>query len=189
MLHEQLAAARERLVRAPASIPTAAAIDVDLFARTILGWDRARLLTESQRARRLTRSSRRSREWIVAGARREPTAYIVGDREFWGLDFLVTPAVLIPRPETEFIVEEALAILTARSSWTSPRIADIGTGSGNIAVTSRMKRRRRTHRRPPTCRATRSTVAARQRGAHGVADRDRRSSRRRISTASTAPSI
>ena len=40
----------------------------------------------------------------------EPTAYIVGVREFWGLDFLVTPAVLIPRPETEFIVEEAVKL-------------------------------------------------------------------------------
>ncbi len=50
-------------------------------------------------------------------------------REFWGLDFLVTPAVLIPRPETEFIVEEALQVVPGAS-----RVADIGTGSGCIAV-------------------------------------------------------
>ena len=64
-------------------------------------------------------------------ATREPLAYITGTRAFYGLDFVVTPAVLIPRPETEFLVEAALrhiALLPA------PRIADIGTGSGAIAI-------------------------------------------------------
>jgi release factor glutamine methyltransferase len=65
--------------------------------------------------------------------RREPSAYIVGVREFWGLDFSVTPAVLIPRPETEFVVEEILALI-GQLDTTSLRVADIGTGSGNIAV-------------------------------------------------------
>ena len=64
---------------------------------------------------------------------REPAAYIVGVREFWGLDFAVTPAVLIPRPETEFIVEEALELLSS-FALDAPKIADIGTGCGNIAV-------------------------------------------------------
>jgi release factor glutamine methyltransferase len=63
----------------------------------------------------------------------EPTAYIVGRREFWGLDFAVTPAVLIPRPETELIVEEALDIVRT-SAIDAPVIADIGTGSGNLAI-------------------------------------------------------
>jgi release factor glutamine methyltransferase len=61
----------------------------------------------------------------------EPTAYITSHREFYGLDFLVTPAVLIPRPETEHLVEKALEL--ARSQPVSI-IADIGTGSGAIAV-------------------------------------------------------
>ena len=98
LLHEQLAAGRERLVAAGIA-PTEAAIDVDLFARTILGWDRARVLTaraepapDGTRTAVLGMDRRR--------ARREPAAYIVGIREFWGLDFAVTPAVLIPRPET-----------------------------------------------------------------------------------------
>jgi release factor glutamine methyltransferase len=58
-------------------------------------------------------------------------------REFWGLDFHVSPAVLIPRPETEFVVEEALALLrgSQETDANGPlRVADIGTGSGCIAV-------------------------------------------------------
>jgi release factor glutamine methyltransferase len=64
----------------------------------------------------------------------EPTAYITGRREFWSLDIFVTPAVLIPRPETERVVEIVLE-LTGESRATGPlRILDIGTGSGAIAV-------------------------------------------------------
>lgn len=64
--------------------------------------------------------------------RREPTAYITGKREFWSLDFHVTPDVLIPRPETELLVEIALRL--AKESARAPRIIDLGTGSGAIAV-------------------------------------------------------
>ena len=63
---------------------------------------------------------------------REPVAYLTGHREFYGLDFIVTPAVLIPRPETEHLIEYVVNWATAR---TTLRIADIGTGSGCIAVT------------------------------------------------------
>lgn len=61
---------------------------------------------------------------------REPLAYILGTREFFSLDFQVTPGVLIPRPETELLVEIAVDRLAGRSV----RIADIGTGSGAVAV-------------------------------------------------------
>ena len=130
-LHEQLASGRERLVAAGID-PTAAAIDVDLFVRTILGWDRARVLTARAEPAPEGLEPRFS-EWILRRARREPAAYIVGNREFWGLDFRVTSDVLIPRPESEFIVEESLAILSLLK-LTSPRLADIGTGSGCLAV-------------------------------------------------------
>ena len=63
---------------------------------------------------------------------REPVVYITGHREFWGLELDVTPAVLIPRPETELIIEEALAAMPARD--TVRRIIDVGTGSGCLAV-------------------------------------------------------
>jgi release factor glutamine methyltransferase len=131
LLHEQLTAGRERLVAAGIE-PSSAAIDVDLFARTILGWDRARVLTARTEPAPEGLEPQFS-EWILRRADREPAAYIVGNREFWGLDFRVTSDVLIPRPESEFIVEESLAILTTLN-LTSPRLADIGTGSGCLAV-------------------------------------------------------
>ena len=66
----------------------------------------------------------------------EPTQYITGHQEFWSLDFLVSPAVLIPRPETELLVEAILKHLGRPEQQTAePRILDIGTGSGVLAVT------------------------------------------------------
>jgi release factor glutamine methyltransferase len=130
-LHEKLAAARAQLVSA--GIPPAeAAVDVPLFACTILGWDRVRLLTERAVAPPASLEPRFS-QWVARRIAREPAAYIVGVREFWGIDFAVTPAVLIPRPETEFIVEEALEILNS-FAIEAPKVADIGTGCGNIAI-------------------------------------------------------
>jgi release factor glutamine methyltransferase len=136
-LHEKLVEARARLVAAGIA-DADASIDVDVYARTILGWDRARLLAERSGSIPQALEPTFS-EWIARRERREPTAYIVGVREFWGLDFLVTPAVLIPRPETEFIVEEAVKLLSAAanagSHFSRPiQIADIGTGSGCVAV-------------------------------------------------------
>ena len=132
-LHEKLAKARTRLVAADIST-SEASVDVDLYARTILGWDRATLLSEQQAAVP-GRLEPTLSEWIARRERREPSAYIVGVREFWGLDFAVTPAVLIPRPETEFIVEESLSLLRSRDPASGHvRVADIGTGSGCVAV-------------------------------------------------------
>ena len=61
----------------------------------------------------------------------EPLQYVTGRQEFYGLEFEVTPAVLIPRPETELLVETALMLLRDRAA---PRLCDVGTGSGCIAV-------------------------------------------------------
>jgi release factor glutamine methyltransferase len=61
----------------------------------------------------------------------EPIAYITGEREFYGLALHVTPSVLIPRPETELVVEQALALIAGRRT---PKVLDLGTGSGAIAV-------------------------------------------------------
>ncbi len=65
----------------------------------------------------------------------EPVAYILGEREFYGEVFKVTPAVLIPRPETEHLVEAALARLPSHNASSRPNLLDLGTGSGAIAVT------------------------------------------------------
>jgi release factor glutamine methyltransferase len=66
-------------------------------------------------------------------AAREPLAYVVGYKEFWSLEFEVSPAVLIPRPETELLVEIALELVKDPPS-VSPSICDVGTGSGCIAI-------------------------------------------------------
>ncbi len=71
---------------------------------------------------------------IKRRVRREPVAYILGVKEFWSLDLEVNADVLIPRPETECLVEVALALLAGRSSWPSQRILDLGTGSGAIVL-------------------------------------------------------
>ncbi len=66
----------------------------------------------------------------------EPTQYITGQQEFWSLDFLVSPAVLIPRPETELLVEAVLKHLSrSEPGGVAPRLLDVGTGSGVLAVT------------------------------------------------------
>jgi release factor glutamine methyltransferase len=71
------------------------------------------------------------RDLVRRRAQSEPVAYLVGHREFFGLDFHVTPAVLIPRPDTETLV---LELLDAAKPLASPRILDVGTGSGCIAI-------------------------------------------------------
>ncbi|RIL09628.1 MAG: peptide chain release factor N(5)-glutamine methyltransferase [Proteobacteria bacterium] len=77
-------------------------------------------------------SHKRYRECLKRRAEGEPCAYITGVKEFWGLNFIVTPEVLIPRPETEHLVEAALEVCRSREGRI--RIADLGTGSGCITV-------------------------------------------------------
>jgi release factor glutamine methyltransferase len=73
------------------------------------------------------------RDWVRRAAKHEPIAYLVGEKEFFSLRFAVNPAVLIPRPETETLVEWALDH-TRSASLETPVILDIGTGSGCIAI-------------------------------------------------------
>ena len=75
----------------------------------------------------------RYRETVLRRAAREPAQYITGRQEFWSLEFEVNPAVLIPRPETEILVEKALSLLAGIQDR-SPLILELGTGSGAIAV-------------------------------------------------------
>ena len=126
------AAARARtLLIGGGILPRTATLDADLLARHALGWDLATWLAH----RRETADERfieRYQHLIERRLTREPVAYIRGLQEFWGRDFLVTPAVLIPRPETELLVELGNRFLSER-----PRrvVVDVGTGSGCIAVT------------------------------------------------------
>lgn len=125
--------AAERLVREGFS-PADARVDAGVLARAVLGWDVATWLARQQEAVPATVPTRLETA-VGRRARREPVAYITGEREFYGRPFRVTRDVLIPRGETEFVVEAALACLAARSGTAPPRIIDIGTGSGCIAVT------------------------------------------------------
>ncbi|HEU4935831.1 MAG TPA: peptide chain release factor N(5)-glutamine methyltransferase [Vicinamibacterales bacterium] len=129
-LHQRLANARDRLVRAGIA-PAEAALDAEVLARHVLDCDRATFLI---RARDPLPSAfdRLFEDLVLRRLAREPVAYITGHKEFWGLEFDVTPAVLIPRPETELIVEEALSAMPARDAVR--RIIDVGTGSGCLAV-------------------------------------------------------
>jgi release factor glutamine methyltransferase len=107
-----------------------ATLDAEVLARQVLGWDRARFLVD--RNERATSMFLLQYEPLVARReRREPVSYILGTREFWGLDFEVGPDVLIPRHETELIVEEALALI---GKVAHPLIVDVGTGSGCLAI-------------------------------------------------------
>ena len=76
----------------------------------------------------------RFKQLLLRRARREPLAYITGFREFWSLEFKVTPAVLIPRPETECLVESVLGIIDRFTGEAPRRILELGTGSGAVAV-------------------------------------------------------
>ncbi|MDH2347200.1 MULTISPECIES: peptide chain release factor N(5)-glutamine methyltransferase [unclassified Bradyrhizobium] len=86
----------------------------------------ASLLTEAEAARLAQYALRR-----IAG---EPVARILGTREFWGLPFRLSEATLVPRPDTETVIELALEIFRERKTSHPPRIADIGTGSGAILL-------------------------------------------------------
>ena len=77
------------------------------------------------------REEKNFRDFLNRRAAHEPFQYIVGKQEFYGLDFLVTPDVLIPRPETELIVENAVGILR---DLKNPRFCEVGVGSGCISV-------------------------------------------------------
>lgn len=107
-----------------------ARLDAELLLSHILQKDRAWLFTHA--ADRLdTVSEKHFQELIHRRAGREPLQYIVGSQEFWGLEFKVTRDVLIPRPETELVVESAMNVL---KSIANPTVIDLCTGSGCIAV-------------------------------------------------------
>lgn len=131
-IHDAVRHASARLQQAGLG-PSDAAFDADVLARFALGgWERGQLIVH--RHEPLPEGVAGAYEAaLLRRERREPAAYIVGIREFWELDMIVAPGVLIPRPETELVVEEALK----RAPVPGPRplvAADVGTGSGCLAV-------------------------------------------------------
>jgi release factor glutamine methyltransferase len=106
-------------------------LDADVLLRHVLGWDRATLFGHDHEAISPP-AWRRFRALVGRRVRAEPIAYLTGTREFAGLSFRVNRHVLIPRPDTETIVELGIARLAPLGS--SGRAADVGTGSGAIAI-------------------------------------------------------
>src|SRR5690606_31465710 len=113
--------------------------DAAALLRHLLGWDMADWLARQQDELPDNVHAPFDR-LIERRATGEPVAYLVGEKEFYGRLFTVTPDVLIPRPETELLVERALAAIDEhRSSHAeaplTTRVVDVGTGSGCLAVT------------------------------------------------------
>jgi release factor glutamine methyltransferase len=109
-------------------------LNAELLLMFTLPCDRAYLHAHSERE--LTEDEKIRYEAALAQrARGVPAQYITGHQEFWGMDFVVTPAVLIPRPETEHLIETALDLVGRAPTPAGPlHIADVGTGSGCIAL-------------------------------------------------------
>lgn len=109
-------------------------LDAELLLAHALGWPRARLLAERDHRPPVDEAAAFG-AMVERRSRGEPVAYLVGHREFYGLDFFVSPATLVPRPETELLVELAIAAARRRPRCAEPLlIADVGTGTGAIAV-------------------------------------------------------
>ena len=128
-IHARVGEARQRL--RDAGIPSDEAdLDARLLAEHVLGWSTERFFTDANQDEPPGFQST-FHALVDRRAAHEPFAYIVGHEEFWELQFEVTPAVLIPRPETELLVELALAEIPREASL---KIADVCTGSGCVAV-------------------------------------------------------
>ncbi len=126
---ELLAEATDRLKAAGCDTPR---IDAEVLLMHAWGCDKAGLVMAMNDAPE-AKVTRQFRAMIERREHREPVAYITGEKEFWSRRFRVTPDVLIPRPETEHLIEAVLELYPDRQA--PYRFCDVGTGSGCIAVT------------------------------------------------------
>ena len=130
-LRDALRSAIQRLEAADVGSPRLNAETLLMFTLAV---DRAYLFAHPERALTSEEQSRYDAA-LAERARGVPAQYITGHQEFWGLDLIVSPAVLIPRPETEHVVETVLEIARRRPSPDlALRLVDVGTGSGAIAL-------------------------------------------------------
>ena len=161
-----VSAARQRL-RAAGITPTESDLDARLLAQHVLGWTTERFLVDA-REPEPEGFMLRYDALVSRRVTREPFAYIVGVREFWGLELEVTRDVLIPRPATELIVEAIQELFPDRSVPLS--IADVCTGCGCVAVAIGHERQTTTVRGMDISRPA-LEVARRNAARHGVSDR------------------
>ena len=129
-LGEILRQSAQRLVSAGIE---SARLDAEVLLGHALAMSREQLVAGAD-SRLGAEQAERFEALILRRLRREPVAYITGRQEFWSLDFQVTRAVLIPRPETERVIEVALRLAARLRLDKTVRVLDVGTGSGAIAV-------------------------------------------------------
>lgn len=110
--------------------------DAEILLSHELGYSRAQLFTRLNEPLKGDDASRFDAQ-IARRAKGEPVAYLLGEKGFWTFSVTVSPAVLVPRPETELLVEWALEVLKPLHQ---PRVADLGTGSGIIALALKLER-------------------------------------------------
>ena len=146
-----------------------ARLDAEVLLSHIIHKDRIWLITHRDDVLD-DKNQRDFDEAIERRSKREPLQYIIGNQEFWGLEFKVTPDVLIPRPETELIIEAALEIVQDRNQRV--RIIDLCTGSGCIAI-SLAKELAGAHVIATDASENALAVARENTRDHGVADRIR----------------
>ena len=116
------------------AVPLCARLDAEVLLAHVLGRPRSALIAHAEQCVDAAAVAR-YRMLLARRAGGEPIAYLIGEREFWSLMLAVSPAVLIPRPETEQVVERTLALLPERPRADDEiRVADLGTGSGAIAL-------------------------------------------------------
>ena len=165
-IHERVAAARQQLGEAGISLAEAD-LGARLLAEHILGWDATQFYTLANGPEPDGFQTAYVR-LVERRARREPLAYITSRQAFWDLVFEVSPAVLIPRPESELIVEAALELFPSPTGAIA--IADVCTGSGCLAV-ALARERSGAHVIATDISAVALDVARRNAERHGVADR------------------
>jgi release factor glutamine methyltransferase len=129
-VHQLLTAATHSLAQAEVED---SALEAELLLRHCLNVSRSKLfLLHDQPVEKKT--EQHFQELLQRRCQREPLQYIMGSCEFWSLDFLVSPAVLIPRPETEFLLEHCFSTLQENKAKQPQRVLDLCTGSGVIAT-------------------------------------------------------
>lgn len=143
-------------------VSPSARLDAQVLLCAVLDVSRAHVLAYGERELTAEQADRFD-DWLSRRANGEPVAYILGRRAFFDRDLIVTPDVLIPRPETEHLLEEALACTAERPALTA---VDVGTGSGALAVTFKA------HRPTATVYATDISAAALRVAARNAADLD-----------------
>lgn len=126
----QIGTLLQQLTRALDNVSESPRLDAEILLGRAIDMPRAYLFAHPEDCLDATAMTRleHSVQRRLAG---EPMAYITGVREFWSMDLAVSPATLVPRPETEILVDQALRAIPRRANW---RILDLGTGSGAIAL-------------------------------------------------------